>query len=152
MFGIQSSTRIFLSTKPCDMRKSFDGLLAQARSLFQEDPHSGSLFIFRSKRGNVIKALWWDSDGWAIFAKRLEIGTFRFPDTRFVNGEYEPVKMERADLLMLLEGIDTDSVKRLKRYRRPNRDPRVEAPPKVTAAGRSSLRNGSVSASHQWRQ
>jgi hypothetical protein len=70
-----------------------------------------------------LKALWWDFDGWAIFAKRLEVGTFRFPDVRFVDGNYEPVEIERAELLMLLEGIDTGSVKRLKRYRKTNPAP-----------------------------
>ncbi|MDR3558008.1 MAG: IS66 family insertion sequence element accessory protein TnpB [Candidatus Pacebacteria bacterium] len=76
------------------------------------------MFLFRSRRGNLIKLLWWDMDGWAIFAKRLETGTFVFPDVRFVDGKYEPVEIERAELLFLLEGIDTGSVKRLKRYRR----------------------------------
>lgn len=68
-----------------------------------------------------IKILWWDVDGFAIFAKRLEVGTFRFPEVRFVDGAYEPVEIERSELLLLLEGIDTSSVKRLKRYRREKR-------------------------------
>jgi transposase len=96
-------------------------------------PHSGSLFVFRSQRGNFIKILWWDLDGFAIFAKRLEVGTFRFPDVRFVDGRYEPIEIERGDLLMLLEGIDTDSVKRLKRYRREREDRVVTSTPKITA-------------------
>jgi transposase len=100
------------------MRKSFDGLFAMVRANFSLDPFSGTLFLFRSKRGNFIKILWWDIDGFAIFAKKLEIGTFRFPPVRFANGEYQPIEIERSDLMMLLEGIDTDSVKRLKRYRR----------------------------------
>jgi transposase len=100
------------------MRRSFDGLFALVESTIKQDPYSGALFLFKSRRGNVLKALWWDFDGWAIFAKRLEVGTFRFPDVRFVDGNYEPVEIERAELLMLLEGIDTDSVKRLKRYRK----------------------------------
>jgi transposase len=133
MISLSPSTRIFLCTKPADMRRSFDGLLALARTHFQEDPYSGCLFIFKSARGNLVKVLWWDLDGWAIFAKRLEVGTFRFPETRFIDGRYEPVKMERADFLMLLEGIDTDSVKRLKRYRHPNRDQGGKTPPKVRA-------------------
>lgn len=118
MFNLSLSTRIFVCTKPIDMRKSFDGLFGMVQAHFQEDPFSGSLFLFRSKRGNLIKILWWDVDGFAIFAKRLEVGTFRFPPVRFANGEYQPIEIERSDLMMLLEGIDTDSVKRLKRYRR----------------------------------
>ena len=113
------SVRIFVSTKPVDMRRSFDGLFELVQSTINQDPYTGHIFLFRSRRGNVIKALWWDLDGWAIFAKRLEVGVFRFPDVRFVDGRYEPVEIERSDLLMLLEGIDADSVKRLKRYRKP---------------------------------
>ncbi len=117
MFQLSPSVRIFVSTKPADMRRSFDGLLALARSHFDEDPNSGSLFIFRSSRGNLVKILWWDCDGFALFSKRLEAGTFRFPEVRFVNGSYEPAQIDRSELLMLLEGIDTSSVKRLKRYK-----------------------------------
>ncbi|MBZ0186257.1 MAG: IS66 family insertion sequence element accessory protein TnpB [Candidatus Obscuribacterales bacterium] len=87
---------------------------------------TGHLFLFRSKRGNYIKVLWWDSDGFAIFAKKLDVGTFRFPTVKFVDGAYKPIEIERSDLLLLLEGIDTDSVKRLKRYRR-TKDKRLQA-------------------------
>jgi hypothetical protein len=118
MFNLSPATRIFVCAKPIDMRKSFDGLFSLVRAQFKQDPFSGTLFLFRSKRGNFIKILWWDVDGFAIFAKRLEIGTFRFPCVRFVDGEYLPIEIERADLMMLLEGIDAGSVKRLKRYRR----------------------------------
>lgn len=121
MFNLSPSIRIFVCTKPVDMRLSFDGLYALVEVLIHEDPFSGHLFLFRSRRGNFIKALWWDLDGWAIFAKRLEVGAFCFPDVRFVNGEYQPVEMERADLVMLLEGIDTSLAKRSKRYRRQSR-------------------------------
>lgn len=119
MLNFAPSVRIFVSTKPVDMRRSFDGLFELVQSTINQDPYTGHIFLFRSRRGNVIKALWWDLDGWAIFAKRLEVGIFRFPNVRFVDGRYEPVEIERSDLLMLLEGIDADSVKRLKRYRKP---------------------------------
>jgi transposase len=118
MLNLSPSIRIFVSTKPVDMRRSFDGLFELVQSTIRQDAYSGHLFLFRSRRGNVIKTLWWDGDGWAIFAKRLESGTFRFPDVRFVNGEYEPVEINRSDLLILLEGIDASSVKRFKRYQR----------------------------------
>jgi hypothetical protein len=118
MFNLSPAVRIFVCTKPVDMRRSFNGLFGLVQSLIQEDPFSGSLFLFRSRRGDFIKVLWWDLDGFAIFAKRLEVGVFRFPDVRFVDGEYEPVEIERSELLLLLEGIDTGSVKRMKRYRR----------------------------------
>lgn len=118
MFNLSASVRIFVCTKPVDMRRSFDGLFGLVQSMLQQDPFSGHLFLFRSRRGDFIKLLWWDLDGFAIFAKRLEVGVFRFPEVRFVDGKYEPIEIERSDLLMLLEGIDTGSVKRLKRYRR----------------------------------
>ncbi len=134
MFNLSPSLRIFVSTKPVDMRLSFDGLFALVDVLIRQDPFSGHLFLFRSRRGNFIKALWWDLDGWAIFAKRLEVGTFRFPDVRFVDGKYEPVEIERADLIMLLEGIDIGLVKRSKRYRRHSRDQGKTATSKVPVA------------------
>jgi transposase len=118
MFSLSPSTKVFVSTRPVDMRKSFNGLFALVQAHFQQDPYAGSLFLFRSKRGNFIKLLWWDQDGFAIFAKRLERGTFRLPPVRFVNGQYQSMEIERTDLMLILEGIDTDSVKRLKRYRR----------------------------------
>jgi transposase len=131
MFNLSPSVRIFVCTKPVDMRKSFNGLFGLVQTLIHEDPYSGSLFLFRGRRGDFIKALWWDLDGFAIFAKRLEVGTFQFPEVKFVDGQYQPIEIERADLLMLLEGIETDSVKRLKRYRRNGRDQVVTPPPKV---------------------
>lgn len=133
MFNLSPSVRIFVSTKPVDMRRGFDGLFGLVQGLTGQDPYSGHLFLFRSQRGNLIKLLWWDIDGIAIFAKRLEVGTFRFPDVRFVDGQYQPIEIERGDLLMLLEGIDTNSVKRLKRYRRESRDRVKSTTPKATA-------------------
>jgi transposase len=118
MFNLTPATRVFVCSKPIDMRKSFDGLFGMVRAQFQHDPFSGNFFLFRSKRGNLIKILWWDVDGFAIFAKKLEVGTFRFPPVRFENGQYQPLEIERSDLMLLLEGIDTNSAKRLKRYRR----------------------------------
>jgi transposase len=133
MFNLSPSIRIFVSTKPVDMRLSFNGLFGLVQNQIRQDPFSGSLFLFRSRRGDYVKVLWWDLDGFAIFAKRLEVGTFRFPDVRFVDGKYEPVEIERSDLMMMLEGIDTDSVKRLKRYRREQRDKVATSAPKVPA-------------------
>lgn len=131
MFNLSPAVRIFVSTKPADMRRSFNGLVALVNEHFKEDPYSGSLFLFRGKRGDFIKILWFDLDGFAIFAKRLEVGTFSFPNVRFVDGKYEPVEIERADLMMLLEGIDTGSVRRLKRYRQEKRNqPKTDPPQK----------------------
>jgi len=118
MFNLTPATRVFVCAKPIDMRKSFDGLFALVKLHLQHDAFSGHCFLFRSKRGNFLKILWWDVDGFAIFAKKLEVGTFRFPPVRFVNGEYQPIEIDRADLMLLLEGIDAGSAKRLRRYRR----------------------------------
>jgi transposase len=118
MFNLSQSIRIFVCTRPVDMRLGFNGLFGMVQSLLEQDPLSGHLFLFRNARGNLIKILWWDVDGLAIFAKRLEIGTFKFPEVRFVDGKYEPVEIDRSYLMLLLEGIDSDSVKRLKRYRK----------------------------------
>ena len=131
MFNLSPSVRIFVCTKPVDMRRSFDGLFELVQTLLAQDPYTGHLFLFRSHRGNFIKALWWDLDGWAIFAKRLEAGTFEFPEVRFFEGKYQPVEIERSELMVLLEGIDRGSVKRLKRYRRETRDQVVTPAPKA---------------------
>jgi transposase len=131
MFNLSLNTRIFVCTKPADMRRSFTGLFALVQNVIHQDPFAGHLFLFRSNQGNFIKIFWFDKDGFAIFAKKLEVGKFRFPDVRFVNGEYQPIEIERADLMMLLEGIDTQSVKRLKRYKRGSEINGVKGPPKA---------------------
>lgn len=118
MFNLSNSTKIFVCTKPVDMRRSFNGLYALTQAVMQQDPFSGHLFLFKSRRGDFLKIFWWDRDGFAIFSKRLEVGSFQFPAVRFVDGSYEPIEIERAQLLLMLEGIDTDSIKRHKRYRR----------------------------------
>lgn len=117
--------RIFLCTIPTDMRKSFDGLSGIIQQHLGQDPLSGDLFVFRSKRGDRIKFLWWDNDdGLAIFYKRLEEGTFRFPpqdDQRPQVGEHG-LAIRPAELAMLLDGIDLSNVQRQKRYQRPQAD------------------------------
>lgn len=106
MFNLSQSIRIFVCSKPTDMRNGFKGLIGLTKNILQQDPYTGHLFLFRSKRGHFIKILWWDLDGFAIFAKRLEAGSFSFPAVQFEGGRYLPVEIERAHLLCLLEGID----------------------------------------------
>jgi len=118
MFHLPSTARIFVHARPTDMRCSFRGLYALVRNQLSQDPFSGHLFLFGSKRGNYLKALWWEGDGFAMFAKKLEKGTFQFPTIRFVDGVCQPVELERRQLVLLLEGIDTKSIKMLKRYSR----------------------------------
>lgn len=108
-----SAARIYLCVAPTDMRRSFDRLAEMARSSMGHDPLDGSLFVFRSRGGDRLKILYWDHDGYALWYKRLEKGTFRFPAADPPAGALE---IAPSQLAMLLEGIDLASVKRLPRY------------------------------------
>ena len=116
MLTLPPSTRVFVATKPADMRRSFDGLAGLVRDFLGEDPLSGHLFVFRNRLGDRLKILWWDRDGLAIFYKRLEEGGFSFPAA---TGESPRLEMSAADLQLVLQGIDPAKVKRSKRYQRP---------------------------------
>jgi transposase len=114
MLSLPTSVRIWLAVPPTDLRKSFDTLAELVRQQLQADPLSGQLFVFRNKRADRIKLLYWDEDGFVIVYKRLEAGTFRFPQ-----GEAAGLEIRAADLQMLMDGVDLESVKRQRRYRRP---------------------------------
>ena len=101
MIGLPSGTRIWLAAGLTDMRRGFDGLAALAQSALEQDPFSGHVFVFRGKRGDIIKLLWWDGQGLCLFAKRLERGRFIWPQA--ASGS---VILSPAQLSMLLEGID----------------------------------------------
>ena len=117
MLTLPPSTRVFVATRPADMRRSFDGLLALVRDfLGHDDPFAGHLFVFTNKRGDRLKVLWWDRDGLAIFYKRQEEGCYRFPAS---SGDAPQIEMTAADLQLLLQGIDPAKVHRAQRYRRP---------------------------------
>ncbi len=116
MLSLPLPVRIFLCTEPADLRKSFDGLAQMVRAFLGADPLSGHLFVFRNKRGDRLKLLYWDETGYAIWYKRLEEGSFRFPPVR---GTGHGIEIRAADLTMILDGVDLDSVKRQRRYRRP---------------------------------
>ena len=116
MLSLPLPVRIFLCTQHADLRKSFDGLAQLVREFLGADPLSGHLFVFRNKRRDRVKLLYWDSDGLAIWYKRLEQGTYRFPEA---TGADHGVEIRAADLTMLLDGVDLTSVKRQPRYRRP---------------------------------
>jgi transposase len=83
------------------MRRGFDGLAALAQSALEQEPFSGHVFVFRGRRGDIIKLLWWDGQGMCLFAKRLEKGRFIWPQA-----ESGSVSLTPAQLSMLLEGID----------------------------------------------
>src|SRR6266849_1772179 len=115
MLSLSLPGRVFLCTLPTDMRKSFDSLAGLVEQQLGQDPLAGDLFVFRSKRGDRLKLLYWDTDGLAIWYKRLEEGTFRFPAS---SGAGHGIEIRAADLAMLLDGVDLESVQRRKRYRR----------------------------------
>ena len=106
-------TRIWLATQPADMRCSFDRLADLAASVTGEDPLSGHLFLFRSRGGDRLKILYWDKDGYALWYKRLEEGTFKLPK---IDAAQKSVELRASELAMMLDGIDLRSVKRVKRY------------------------------------
>jgi transposase len=110
-----SAAKIYLCLDPTDMRKSFDTLAALVRAHLQGDPQSGTWFVFRGKQGNRLKILYWDRDGYALWHKRLEQGTFEFPK---VIGDAAGVAISATDLSLILGGVSL-SAKRRPRYTQP---------------------------------
>jgi transposase len=104
---LRTGTRIWIAAGVTDMRRGFQGLSAQVQTVLQQQPFSGHVFVFRGRRGDIVKLLWFDGDGLCLFAKRLERGRFIWPQA--TEGT---VCLTRAQLSMLLEGID---------WRRPQR-------------------------------
>jgi transposase len=99
---IPRGTRIFVSTRPQDMRVSFDGLALAAKQLLGEDPQSGALFCFVGRRANRIKVLWWDRNGYCLLYKRLHRAVFRVPasDAKVVR-----IQIDGRELATLLAGV-----------------------------------------------
>lgn len=107
-----SAARIYLCLEPTDMRKSFDTLAALVREHLQGDPQSGTWFVFRGKQGNRLKILYWDGDGYALWQKRLERGTFEIPK---VIGDAAGVAITATELSLILGGVALNA-KRRPRY------------------------------------
>jgi transposase len=107
MIALPAGVHVWLAAGATDMRKGFDGLSAQVQTVLGRDPFSGHVFVFRGRRGDLVKLLWWDGDGLCLFAKRLERGRFVWP-----RAEAGTAVLTPAQLSMLLEGID---------WRRPTR-------------------------------
>lgn len=116
MLSISGQVKVFLAAEPTDMRKSFDTLAALVQEVLQLDPLSGHLFVFRGRRADRVKILYWNTHGYAIWYTRLEKGTFRFP--RPEEGAAS-MTISATDLAMLLDGVELSSVKRRPRYRLP---------------------------------
>lgn len=107
MIGVPAGTRVWVAAGVTDMRKGMDGLASLVQTSLNEKPYSGNVFVFRGKRGDLVKLLWWSGDGMNLYCKRLERGRFVWPQA--ANGA---VHLSSAQLSMLLEGID---------WRRPER-------------------------------
>ena len=101
MIGLPSNTRVWIVAGHTDMRKGFDGLAAMVQTALAANPFCGHVFVFRGRRGDMLKVLWFDGQGLLLLAKRLERGRFVWPQA--VSGK---VSLSPAQLSMLLEGID----------------------------------------------
>ena len=111
-----AGVKVFVCTRVTDMRCGFDTLAAQVTRYLAHDPLSGHLFVFRSRKGDRVKILYWDRDGFAVWSKRLEEGTYAVP---FGDGGTDRRREITAqELGALLSGIDLSTAKRRKRYRR----------------------------------
>ena len=114
MLTIPPSVRVYLGAGATDMRKAIDGLRALVRDALAEDPFSGHLFVFANRRRDRIKILVWDGTGFWVFFKRLEQGTFSWPEAQ----DRAVVTMTARDLTLMLEGVDLSRVQFRKRYSR----------------------------------
>lgn len=114
MLSLPPQLRVFLCTRPTDMRKSFDSLAALAQEHLARDVLQGGLFVFLNRRRDRVKLLWWDGDGLALFYKRLEAGTFQLPPA---GAGAAGLELDATELSLLLSGVDLASVKRRPRYR-----------------------------------
>jgi transposase len=111
--------RIYLCVQPADMRRGFDTLAAAVKEFLRHDPFSGNLFLFVSRGKDRMKILYWEKDGFCLWYKRLEEGTFKLPATRDAQGQAAAsVELKATELAMLLDGIDLKSIKRSKRFSR----------------------------------
>jgi transposase len=107
MITLPTGMQVWIAAGVTDLRRGFTGLSGLVQTTLEQDPFSGHVFVFRGRRGDLVKMLWWDGDGFCLFAKRLERGRFIWP-----KAESGTVALTRAQLSMLLEGID---------WRRPTR-------------------------------
>jgi transposase len=106
---LPASVKIFISDRPVDMRKGFDGLIAIIRQQWQGDVFSGHLFVFVGSQRDRVKILFWDTGGFVLYYKRLERGRFKMPRLRV---DQQSVELDATALSMLLDGIDYERVKR----------------------------------------
>ncbi|HEX3876092.1 MAG TPA: IS66 family insertion sequence element accessory protein TnpB [Bryobacteraceae bacterium] len=108
-------TRIWLAVEATDMRCGFDRLAERVKAVIGQEPLSGHYFLFRSRRGDRLKILVWDRDGFVLWYKRLETGVFKLPR---VDAGARSVELRASELAMVLDGIDMTKLKRVPRYER----------------------------------
>lgn len=122
MLSLSPLVRVFLCTRPTDLRKGFDGLSGLVETVFSGDVLSGHWFVFLNRRMDRVKILAWDHDGLMIFYKRLERGRYQLPRS----GE-NGIELDAVELSMMLSGIDFTTARRRKRYQRneKNREPKI---------------------------
>lgn len=113
MLTLGPNTRIFLCTAPVDMRKSFDSLAGLVENVFSEDIFGGDLFVFRNREETKMKILYWERDGYVLWYKRLEKGTFKLPAVA------ASCQVDATSFMMLLNGVDVRQMKKQQRYQRP---------------------------------
>ena len=114
MIGPSGTVRVVVATRPVDFRKGMEGLAILVREHMKADPFSGAVYVFRAKRADRIKLIFWDGTGLCLFAKRLEDGEFRWPKV------YDGVmRLTAAQLSALLEGLDWRRVHEMRRTRVP---------------------------------
>jgi transposase len=113
MLSLPPGLQVFMAVEPVDMRKSFDGLSAAVQAVFDRNVLDGHLFLFLNRRRDLLKCLWWDRDGLAIFAKRLELGSYEVPRH---DPQTKQLRLDATHLALLLSGVQLASVKRRRRY------------------------------------
>ena len=114
MLNFAPELKIYLHNGPVDMRKSFDGLFGIVSASFERDVRDGGLFLFINRRRDRLKLLYWDEDGYALWYKRLERGTFELPRSR--DRDVARVKITATQLSLILGGIELGSVRRRRRF------------------------------------
>jgi transposase len=133
LLSLPPSVRLFVATQAVDGRKGADSLMALVRDVLRQDPLSGHLFVFFSKRRDRVRVVYWDRNGFAMWTKRLEKG--RFCPAFSADGKLAASAMEAAELALIIEGIDLAGARR-----RPRWEPRKTSPPAPTARLFSSSR------------
>jgi transposase len=111
VLSLLGTVRVYVAVPPADLRKGYDGLARLARDAIDQDPLSGHLFVFSNRKHNRIKILYWDRDGYAVWMKRLERGTFRWPAPSATHVEWTG-----AELAAVLGGIDLKDTRRRPRF------------------------------------